>query len=392
MLVGDFVWLFRCHRLLRNAALPWKIAISAFNLAQAFGLVLILSLRWGDHGLRFLLSAPVFACIYLWHFLFIVPMMLVWIPLTVAKMIAAAGRMLSGTKRVTRDEADAPISRRDFIRAAAATAPALCTLGVTGISLAQLRHFRVRKMDANIPGLPAALDGLTIAHVTDLHVGQFTHGAILDEIVEATNSLRADLVVSTGDLINFDLKDLAAGLNVITRLRAEHGVFMCEGNHDLFENADEFRRRTREAGVRLLVNQNATISIRGTPVQILGLPWGSGSGHPHAEENHGEKAIAGAVQRLLAQRQPDAFAMMLAHHPHAFDYADGVPLMFAGHTHGGQLMITGELGCGPMIYRYWSGLYRRAESTLIVANGVGNWFPLRTAAPAEIIHLTLRRA
>ena len=45
-----------------------------------------------------------------------------------------------------------------------------------------------------------------------------------------------------------------------------------------------------------------------------------------------------------------------------------------------------------MIYRYWSGLYRNAMRTLVVANGVGNWFPLRTAAPAEIIHLTLRRA
>ena len=55
-------------------------------------------------------------------------------------------------------------------------------------------------------------------------------------------------------------------------------------------------------------------------------------------------------------------------------------------------MASGELGCGPMIYRYWSGLYRTAARTLIVSNGVGNWFPLRTGAPAEIIHLTLRRA
>ena len=44
------------------------------------------------------------------------------------------------------------------------------------------------------------------------------------------------------------------------------------------------------------------------------------------------------------------------------------------------------------MFRYWSGLYRNAGRALIVSNGVGNWFPLRTRAPAEIIHLTLRSA
>jgi predicted MPP superfamily phosphohydrolase len=44
-----------------------------------------------------------------------------------------------------------------------------------------------------------------------------------------------------------------------------------------------------------------------------------------------------------------------------------------------------------MMFRYWSGLYRRGPGRLVVSNGVGNWFPLRTAAPAEIVHLTLRR-
>lgn len=55
-------------------------------------------------------------------------------------------------------------------------------------------------------------------------------------------------------------------------------------------------------------------------------------------------------------------------------------------------MVTRDLGFGPMLYRYWSGLYRDGERALVVSNGTGNWFPLRTRAPAEIIHLTLRRA
>ena len=55
-------------------------------------------------------------------------------------------------------------------------------------------------------------------------------------------------------------------------------------------------------------------------------------------------------------------------------------------------MLSDSVGFGPLMYRYWSGLYRKAEhdAALVVSNGVGNWFPLRTWAPAEIIHLTLR--
>jgi predicted MPP superfamily phosphohydrolase len=67
-------------------------------------------------------------------------------------------------------------------------------------------------------------------------------------------------------------------------------------------------------------------------------------------------------------------------------------LCSAGHTHGGQLMLSETLGCGPLLFRYWSGLYRKPErngASQIVSNGVGNWFPLRTGAQAEILDLTL---
>jgi predicted MPP superfamily phosphohydrolase len=100
------------------------------------------------------------------------------------------------------------------------------------------------------------------------------------------------------------------------------------------------------------------------------------------------------MPRLLAQRQPNAFPILLAHHPHAFDLASqaNIPLTLSGHTHGGQLMLSHNVGFGPLMYRYWSGLYTRGGSQLLVSNGVGNWFPLRVHAPAEILHVTLRRA
>src|SRR5207302_7240566 len=139
-----------------------------------------------------------------------------------------------------------------------------------------------------------------------------------------------------------------------------------------------------KARAPLLVNESRALRIRGRPVQLLGLPW-----------ERDEARIVNSVRQLARQIVPGAFPILLAHHPHAFDAAAaaGIPLTVAGHTHGGQLMLSDGVGFGPLLYRYWSGLYRKPErggASLVVSNGVGNWFPLRTGAPAEIIQLTLR--
>jgi hypothetical protein len=55
-------------------------------------------------------------------------------------------------------------------------------------------------------------------------------------------------------------------------------------------------------------------------------------------------------------------------------------------------MWNERLGAGPILYRYGSGLSVRGDRAIVVSNGIGNWFPLRTSAPAEIVHLTLARA
>ena len=87
-----------------------------------------------------------------------------------------------------------------------------------------------------IRGLPATLDGLTIAHVSDIHAGRFTRAsAILREMIEAVNDLRSELVLVTGDLINGALHELPEGIDAMRRFDARSGVYMIEGNHDLFQ-------------------------------------------------------------------------------------------------------------------------------------------------------------
>jgi uncharacterized protein len=278
-------------------------------------------------------------------------------------------------------------TRREFLGVAAAIAPPLLTLSLTGVALSQLNQFRVRRLVVPIRDLPRDLDGITIAHVSDMHVGRFTSGRVLREMVRVVNEFRADLVLLTGDLINDALTALDEGIDLVRALDPRLGLYLIEGNHDLIENASEFERRVKASGIPFLLDESAIASVRGVPVQLLGLSWTRRHGANHDE------AISRSVRALLQQRRPDAFPILLAHHPHAFDAAAeaGMPLTLAGHTHGGQLMLNERLGFGPALFRYWSGLYTRGESKLIVSNGVGNWFPVRANAPAELIHLTLRR-
>jgi hypothetical protein len=138
----------------------------------------------------------------------------------------------------------------------------------------------------------------------------------------------------------------------------------------------------RVSGLPFLLESESTLAFRDARVQFLGIRWA-----------HATSELSESVQRVRPLVRSDAFPILLAHHPHAFDAAAaaGIPLTLSGHTHGGQIMLNERLGFGPALFRYWSGLYGKAASSLIVSNGTGNWLPLRINAPAEIIHITLHR-
>jgi len=211
---------------------------------------------------------------------------------------------------------------------------------------------------------------MTIAHLTDLHIGQLTKGRVLKKIVAEANKLEADLMLFTGDLINSDLGFLPLAVETLRGLRPQ--PVLCEGNHDVGANRGGFERRVKAAGFCLLLDETVTVSVRGVPVQLLGLRW---DGPSNLQNRHDESGLADSMNTVLRQRDPAAFPILLAHHPHAWDYCGDLPLTLSGHTHGGQLMLNEHLGFGPMMFRYWSGLYSRpatpgqAAQTLLVRCG-----------------------
>ncbi len=363
--------------------------VTIFMITQTIGLIWLISGRLFQTGWDRWLPKSATAAIFIWHFIGLGLLSLLAVALIPIFLVQQMVRISKRRRQPEQQLSDHRnhYTRREFLGVAAAITPPLLTLGLTGIALSQLNQFRVRHLVVPIRDLPRDLDGTTIAHVSDMHVGRFTSGRVLREMVRVVNEFRADLVLLTGDLINDALATLDEGIDLVRALDPSLGLYLIEGNHDLIENASEFERRVKASGIPFLLDESAIASVHGVPVQLLGLSWTRRDGANHDE------AISRSVRALLQQRRPDVFPILLAHHPHAFDAAAeaGMPLTLSGHTHGGQLMLNEQLGFGPALFRYWSGLYARGKSKLIVSNGVGNWFPVRANAPAELIHLTLRR-
>src|SRR5437588_4341432 len=387
MISLDLIWWIVLARLTNHAT--GRIVISIIMIAMMVGLIVIIAARMSRGDWDRLIPKFAVSAIFIWHFIglgLLSLLGLALIPILLGQKIVRVARPMP--VKVERSVQSSDWNRRDFLRFTASMLPPVFTLSLTGIAMAQLNNIRVRRFVLPIAGLPKELDGTTIAQVSDMHVGRFTNGEVLRKMVRMVNEMRADLVLLTGDLINDALADLDAGLELTRALEARFGLAIIEGNHDLIENPTEFEARVKASGMPFLLDESTVITVRGVPVQLLGLSWTRIYGKGR------DAAIATSVQRLLEQRVADAFPILMAHHPHAFDAAAsaGLPLTLSGHTHGGQLMLNEQLGFGPALFRYWSGLYERGQSKLIVSNGIGNWFPLRLNAPAEILHLTLRTA
>ena len=391
MLGLDIWWWWRADLWLRplQRAKFWRGVLAVFMVVMVATVFTRMLRPAASRTINSAIPVPVVIAQYEWHIL-IVPFVC---------LLPILWRLMIGAWPKQRPDVVLPARRRFIQNAAVAVPPIVLGSGVIA-GQRQLGHFRISKLDLQIPHLPSALDGVTIAHLSDFHVGRFMPPSVMRTVIDATNSLNTDLVLITGDLIDYALIDLPPALDELQRLQPprgmEHSVAMCIGNHDVIEDEREFIRQVRQSPIPLLVNGSRTVEVRGQPVQLLAIDWAHRSSDLSADDRTFQ-----LVRQTVAQRDPTAFPILLAHHPHAYEEAarQDMPLTLSGHTHGGQLMVTKEFGAGSMIFRYWSGLYTKPRgwpagngSQLVVSNGIGNWFPLRINAPAEIVHLTLHRA
>jgi predicted MPP superfamily phosphohydrolase len=221
---------------------------------------------------------------------------------------------------------------------------------------------------------------LRLVQITDPHLGPFMSARRLRGIAERAVSQKPDLVLLTGDFLTMESQahpELLA--HAFAPLAALPGrVFACLGNHD-HEAPDTVRSALASAGVRLLVDDAATVETAAGLVQVLGFDfvWRKRAEH---------------LARVCAMhpRASGVFRLALLHDPSAFRHLPQgeADLVLSGHTHGGQVGFV-SLGLPWTLLRLFSqspdhGFWARGTDRLYVHRGTGHYgFPLRLGVPAE---------
>ncbi len=247
------------------------------------------------------------------------------------------------------------------------------------------RHeFQVEEVVVRLPGLPKALEGYTIAQISDIHAGLFVGERELDEGFEKVRALRPDLVVATGDLLDFDARFAPWLARKLSDLRGKDGVVGILGNHDYYAGFTLVVAAMRAAGVDLLVNEGRMIRPNdGGGFALLGVDdlWAPRSG-----------GVGPDLERAIAMVRPDAGRVLLAHQPSFLKESRGqVALQLSGHTHGGQ--INPGFRPADFLMRYVAGRYEDSGTTLWVNRGFGvAGPPSRIGAPPEVTKVVLLSA
>ncbi len=271
------------------------------------------------------------------------------------------------------------LTRRQFLRRAFWSGASL-GLGASGyVTLIEPHRVQINHIPVPLPGLPRTLDGLTVAHLTDLHRSTLVSRRYLENCVATVNRLAPDLVVFTGDYLTHarseraqfaygdaDPSELARECaECMGKVRARHGAFATLGNHDHWFDAKVVAGHIERAGIPVLRNQNVTATVRGMPLPVVGL------GDLWTEGVNFHKAFAGLG---------DGPALVLMHNPDAFEHwpRQSPDLVLAGHTHGGQVNLP---LVGPPIVpsrygqKYAQGLFRRGQAVMYVNRGLGVLWP-----------------
>ncbi len=382
-------------RLFRSTTRPGsrgrKIGIWVIVAADVI-LVSTLVLTRLDAGLGWLAAIG-----YLWlavMFYLLVALAVLEIPAAIAKRLSASkipdeGALRPGAiAQAVRPDSpvepasdEARISRRLLIARATALTAGVVAVGTTGYGVTQaLGGPRLKRRQIVLSKLPRSMDGYRIALVSDIHLGPLAGRAHAKRIVEAINSMDADIVAVVGDLVDGTVEQLGAAAQPLANLRHKHGAYFVTGNHEYFSGFEPWLDEVADLGMKPL--RNARIELPGG-LDLAGVNDVTGSQYDDGPD----------FAKALGDRDLAKPVVLLAHQPVQVDRAAGykVDLQLSGHTHGGQMAP----------FNYIVGLqqpvisgYDVVKGTQIyVTNGAGFWGPpVRVGAPPDVTLIELRSA
>jgi predicted MPP superfamily phosphohydrolase len=270
--------------------------------------------------------------------------------------------------------------RRAIVRIAAFLA---ITGILTGIATAIWARFvapfrlTVKQVVVQLPRRHAGLDGLTIAFVTDTHIGPHFPASALEPVARELEAAQPDIVLFGGDYISESprfLKEAAPNLGRIGRT-GRLGCWAILGNHDMANTRTRVIPAIEGAGITVLVNNAARIETGKGDLWVVGLDDGL----------LGKADLDAAYTGVPA----DAASICLWHEPDRVEESApyGSFLQLSGHTHGGQvrLPVVGPLATPTLGENHVLGRFRAGDMELYVSAGIGMYRPpVRLGCPPEL--------
>jgi predicted MPP superfamily phosphohydrolase len=352
--------------------LPWPIFFAAFRQPNPpslwiISLILKFFSTWQIGFVLWLVFGSLFSLLVL--VLFRIPSMVI-------------SRLKS---RTNQDNPKSPSRRAFLVKAAKGTAWGTVLVGGSwGIARSELDPLVV-KYNISPNRFAKSLDGLTIVHLSDLHIGLWTSPNLVPSVLGLARDLRPDLVVITGDMIDHKPSFSHALVRHLYLLdQVPLGVFAVIGNHDIYTGACQISKALETGGVTMLRGSYHSFQEQGLPMALVGVDdpgriWTGSGGWLNLDQ-----AMKGLDQ--------DLFPVLLFHRPTGFEEACdvGIPLTLCGHTHGGQFALPGGPNLASLFYEYTHGLYKKQGNLLHVSAGIGTvGLPFRIDVPPEIVLLKL---
>ena len=272
--------------------------------------------------------------------------------------------------------------RRRAVLQTAVVALAAAPAAALAFGLITRKELTVHEVPMKFANLPKDLQGLRLVQLSDIHMGKFYSASDLARAVDAANSLRADLMFVTGDLISDQFDPLDQCLLELKRLRAASGIWGCLGNHEMRAKVERYTaQQARKFGLRFLRQEGELLRFGDAKLNLVGVD------HQRRSQPYLKNA-----DKLVA---PDAFNLLLSHNPDVFPVAEkqGFQLTVSGHTHGGQINL--DLGSKhynvvDLITPFTKGAYHINAASLYVNAGLGTiGVPVRLGSPAEVTLITL---
>jgi len=263
-------------------------------------------------------------------------------------------------------------SKRDFIKKSGdGMLMALSTAYVSTAVYEGMKEPVINVVKANI-------FDFSIVQISDLHIGGLIDREFVKHSVEKINSLKADVVVITGDLIDTKIEAVKDTVMELTNIKSKYGIYYILGNHEYFHDPLEIITFMKKTNIKILLNES--VAIDELKVNIAGVTDLFGYRVNHLEPN---------IDKAFKKCNTNYKTILLAHQPKFIEeLKDYKPeLILSGHTHGGQIWPFNHLV--KLQQPYVKGLHTLSNgSSIYVNSGIGFWGPpMRLNSQAEITYI-----